>query len=135
MALKGYRAYRNVYYDNGIEISDILQTEYSPDFHNRHTMQLWDASVNRNININKWVGTTLENRSLHEIYIVNNSNEPTTISFSSDYILKDEDTYDSSNRSLITIGANGTAFFYCTALLDNNLVFEMRTGSQDDKKS
>lgn len=135
MALKGYRAYRDIYYDNGMEISDILQREYSPDFHNRHTMQLWDTGGDRLININKWIGTTLEDRSLHEIYIVNNGNINVVISFSADYILEDEDTFNEANRSSITIGPNGTAFFYCTGILDNNNLFlKLRTGSQDDKK-
>ena len=135
MGLKGYRAYRDVYYDNGIELSDVLQAEYSPDFHNRHTIQLWDVGAQHNVNINKWVGTTSQNRSLHEIYIVNNSNTPANVSFSSDYVLEDEEVYNSVGRNSIVIGANGTAYFYCTGILDNNnLKFDMRTGSQDDKK-
>jgi len=134
MGLHGYRAFRDTYHDNGVEISDILQTDYEPDFRNRHTIQLWDAGVYNNINIKKWKGTTLANRSLHEIYIVNNSNASTLITFSTDYRLEDEESFDISGFQTITIGANGTAYFYCTAVLDNNnLVFEMRTGSQDNK--
>jgi len=134
MGLQGYRAFRDVYYDNGMENSVVLQSTFKPDFFNRHTEQLWDAGVQHTVYIDKWIGTTLKNRSLHEIYITNNSNSPTVISFSPDYRLSDEESFNNSDNATITIKPNGTAYFYCTALLENNnLILVMRTGSQDDK--
>jgi len=136
MALKGYRAYRDNYTDNGIEVSEVLGSEFTPDFQNRHTMQIWDAGAQSNISVKKWVGNTLINRSLHDIYIVNNSNVETLVYFSRDYLLIDEEEFDAQGSQTILIKANGTAHFYCTAILEqNNLRFEMRTGSQDDKKA
>lgn len=135
MGIEGYRAYRDNYIDNGVEISEILLSEFFPDFRNRHTMQIWDAGTQTSIAVKKWIGTTLQNRSLHEIYIVNNSNATTSVTFSSDYELVDEENFTTEGLYVIEVGANGTAHFYCTAVLDqNNLKFEMRTGSQDDKK-
>jgi len=135
MGLKGYRTYRDDYVDNGVEVLEILSSEFEPDFYNRHTIQVWDASNSNNININKWKGVTLDNRSLHEIYIVNNSNSLVSLKFSANYVLQDEDAIDTAGFYIIDIGAGGTAHFYCTAILHkNNLIFDMRTGSQDDKK-
>jgi len=136
MGTKGYRAYRDNYIDNGIEVSEILTSQFTPDFKNRHTMQIWDAGAQAYIAIEKWLGTTLVNRSLHDIYIVNNSNVETIVSFTKDYLLIDEEDFNAAGLQTITIKPNGTAHFYCTAILErNNLRFEMRTGSQDDKKA
>jgi len=135
MGFKGYRAFRDNYIDNGLEVSVVLTSDYRPDFQNRHTMQIWDAGSQTSINVDKWVGTTLIDRSLHDIYIVNNSNVDTFLTFSRDYLLIDEENFNTQGLQTVTIKPNGTAHFYCTAVLrGNNLRFEMRTGSQDDKK-
>jgi hypothetical protein len=44
------------------------------------------------VEVRKWKGVTLEDRSLHEITIVNNNN--TAIKFSSIYSLPDSDSID-----------------------------------------
>jgi hypothetical protein len=73
-------------------------------------------------------GVTLEDRSLHEITIVNNNNTAKAIKFSSIYSLPDSDSIDEQE---VLLGPQGSAHFYCTAsLVENNLVFE---GSQDKR--
>jgi hypothetical protein len=72
----------------------------------------------------------LEDRSLHEI-IVNNNNTAKAIKFSSIYSLPDSDSIDEQE---VLLGPQGSAHFYCTAsLVENNLVFTMRKGSQDKR--
>jgi hypothetical protein len=135
MGLKGYRTYRDNYIDEGSENLEIMQATFTPDFFSRNTKQVWDASNFENISMTKWKGTTLKERSLHEIYIVNNSNSKVSISITNDYFLADDLTVDGNGLPNIEIGPNGTAYYYCTAILENNnLIFEMRTGSQDDRK-
>lgn len=132
MGLNKYRVYKDRVIDDGEEIFAVVETDFSPDFKNRNTIQLWDVSATAHPTINKWKGTTLTERTLHEITIVNNSNTEKLISFTSNYELADEEFINDLD---IKIGANGTAYFYCTAILDNNnLVFNMRTGSQDKRK-
>jgi len=136
MGLNGYRTYRDTYQDDGEEILKILGETFRPDFHNRHTIQIWDVSNSSTVYIDKWIGTTLKNRSLHEITIPNNSSIHKIITFANNYVLEDEDTYTDNNKPYILIGAGETAYFYCTAILvDGNLIFEMRTGSQDDRNT
>lgn len=135
MGLKGYRTYRDNYLDEGSDNLEILTNNFSPDFFSRHTKQVWDVSNVEHVNIEKWKGVTLKNRSLHEIYIVNNSNKEVTLSFTYDYYLADDIDVDVNNKPSIKIGPNGTAYYYCTAILDrNNLILDMRVGTQDDRK-
>jgi hypothetical protein len=54
------------------------------DFYNRNTIQVWDVSSVASVEVRKWKGVTLEDRSLHEITIVNNNNTK-AIKFSSIY--------------------------------------------------
>jgi hypothetical protein len=82
------------------------------------------------VEVRKWKGVTLEDRSLHEITIVNNNNTAKAIKFSSIYSLPDSDSIDEE----VLLGPQGSAHFYCTAsLVENNLVFTMRKGSQDKR--
>lgn len=136
MGLNGYRNYREAYKDDGLEKLEILQAQFSPDFNNRNTIQVWDASNHDAITILKWIGSTLSDRTMHEITIVNNSNVQKEISFAQNYLLSDETTVDINDRPNVVIGPMGTAYFYCTAIMANgNLELEMRTGSQDDRKA
>jgi hypothetical protein len=82
------------------------------------------------VEVRKWK-VTLEDRSLHEITIVNNNNTAKAIKFSSIYSLPDSDSIDEQE---VLLGPQGSAHFYCTAsLVENNLVFTMRKGSQDKR--
>lgn len=127
-----YRSYKDKYIDDGREHLEVLNGVFNPDFFNRNTIQVWDISNAESPEVKKWVGTTLTERTSHEISIVNNSGAAKDIIFDINYHLMDE-VFD--DTTALTIGANGTAYFYCTAVLvDNNLVFTMRTGSQDDRK-
>ena len=135
MGLNGYRNYRESYKDDGLQKLEVLQEDFQPDFNNRNTIQVWDASNHSVIQVAKWIGTTLTERTLHEITIVNNSNVEKELRFSRNYLLSDETTVDVNGQPNVTIGPMGTAYFYCTAILVNgNLELEMRTGSQDDRK-
>jgi len=135
MGLNGYRNYRESYIDNGLEKLEVLAQKFAPDFNNRNTIQVWDVSNNPKTSILKWSGATLSDRTVHEITIVNNSNSQKEVNFATNYYLSDETTVDVDDRPNVLIGAMGTAYFYCTALLlDGNLEFQMRTGSQDDRK-
>jgi hypothetical protein len=100
-------------------------------FYNRNTIQVWDVSSVASVEVRKWKGVTLEDRSLHEITIVNNNNTAKAIKFSSIYSLPDSDSIDEQE---VLLGPQGSAHFYCTAsLVENNLVFTMRKGSQDKR--
>jgi hypothetical protein len=46
------------------------------------------------VEVRKWKGVTLEDRSLHEITIVNNNNTAKAIKFSSIYSLPDSDSIE-----------------------------------------
>ena len=130
----GYRAFRDQYIDTGVEVLEILQESFSPDFQNRNTSQVWDVSNYEAYSIAKWVGNTLADRSLHEITMVNNSNKDVTIEVASSYTIPDEPTSTTEGYPTIFIPAGKTAYFYCTAILfNNNLIFEMRKGSQDNR--
>lgn len=132
----GYRTYRDNYIDEGKEALVILPESFKPDFLLRNTSQVWDASNYASYTLDKWVGATLIERSLHEITIVNNSNSDTVIDVSSSYTIADEPATDASAIPRIVIPAGKAAYFYCAAILrDNNLLFEMRTGSQDTRKA
>jgi hypothetical protein len=74
----------------------------------------------------------MERSYLHEeITIVNNNNTAKAIKFSSIYSLPDSDSIDEQE---VLLGPQGSAHFYCTAsLVENNLVFTMRKGSQDKR--
>jgi len=131
MGLTKYRQFKDRVLDDGIEILEIIGEEFEPDFKNRHTIQVWDVSASSTPLIKKWKGVTLTKRTQHEITIVNNSNTAKEVRFTLNYTLTDENFIDESK---ILIGPHGTAYFYCTAILeDNNLVFHMRTGSQDKR--
>jgi hypothetical protein len=127
-----YRPYKDALYDEGLEIYATLQQSFSPDFHNRHTIQSWNISSVPAVTIAKWVGATLNDRSLHEITIVNNSNAYKAVNFSaSNYVLPDNDDIENTT---VNIGPNGTAYFYATAsLIDGNLMMTLRRGSLDKR--
>jgi hypothetical protein len=136
MALDGYRAFRDNYIDNGTEVLEILTEEFSPDFYNRDTSQVWDVSNYSEVAIKLWKGNTLTNRTLHEITIVNNSGNDTTVSFSKNYLLVDEEIFALNDLNKIVIPPAKSAYFYCTALLYKGvLIFDMRTGTQDTRKN
>ena len=131
MGLTKYRSYKDRVIDDGLEKLEIIGEEFEPDFNNRHTIQVWDVSSADAPLIKKWKGVTLTKRTNHEITIVNNSNSEKEVRFTLNYQLTDEEFVDDSK---IVIGPHGSAYFYCTAILeDNNLVFHMRTGSQDKR--
>jgi hypothetical protein len=80
------------------------------------------------VEVRKWKGVTLEDRSM--MTIVNNNNTAKA-KFSSIYSLPDSDSIDEQE---VLLGPQGSAHFYCTAsLVENNLVFTMRKGSQDKR--
>lgn len=133
MELGKYRAYKDNFHDDGLEIMATVRAEFTPDFYNRNTIQVWDVSSIASPEVRKWKGTTLDNRSLHEITIVNNSNSNKRISFSNSYSFPDTDSEDEKE---VKLGPNGTAHFYCTAsLVDGNLIFTLRKGSQDKRNN
>jgi hypothetical protein len=49
-----------------------VPADFVPDFYNRNTIQVCEFSGF--VEVRKWKGVTLEDRSLHEITIVNNNN-------------------------------------------------------------
>jgi hypothetical protein len=57
------------------------------------------------VEVRKWKGVTLEDRSLHEITIVNNNNAK-AIKFSSIYSLPDSDSIDEQE---VLLGPQGSA--------------------------
>jgi hypothetical protein len=81
------------------------------------------------VEVRKWKGVTLEDRSLHEITIVNNNNTAKAIKFSSIYS-PDSDSIDEQE---VLLGPQGSAHFCTASLVENNLVFTMRKGSQDKR--
>jgi len=132
MGLNKYRSYKDRLIDDGEDIMVIVEKDFKPDFKNRHTIQLWDITSVEDPTVSKWIGSTLTDRTLHEITIVNNSNTEKILTFSTNYVLADEEFVNGLD---LKIGPQGTAYFYCTATMNrNNLVFNMRTGSQDDRK-
>ena len=131
MGLTKYRQYKDRVIDDGIELLEIVGETFEPNFKNRHTIQVWDVSAAAAPVIQKWLGVTLTNRTQHEITIVNNSNAIKEVGFTLNYKLTDEEP---TENSTISIGPHGTAYFYCTAIMnDNNLILHMRTGSQDKR--
>lgn len=127
-----YRAYKDRIQDDGREVFASLTKNFSPDFYNRNTIQLWDISAISEVNIEKWVGATLTDRTVHEITIVNNSNSTRNVTFVGTYLLPDN---AEEQINSIAIGAQGTAYFYATAgLVNGNLFLTLRTGSQDNRK-
>jgi hypothetical protein len=68
-------------------------------------------------------GVTLEDRSLHEITIVNNNNTAKAIKFSSIYSLPVQIRLMSRR---VLLGPQGSAHFCTASLVENNLVFTMR---------
>jgi hypothetical protein len=54
---------------------------------------VWDVS-SVSVEVRKWKGITLNDRSLHEITIVNNNNAAKSVKFSSSYSLSDSDSID-----------------------------------------
>jgi hypothetical protein len=131
MGLGKYRPYKDNFHDEGLEVRETVQADFIPDFYNRNTIQLWDTSSVSNVEVRKWKGVTLTDRSLHEITIVNNSNSTKTLTFSSSYVFPDS---ISENESAVVIGPQGTAHFYCTAsLIRGNLFLTLRKGSQDSR--
>jgi hypothetical protein len=82
------------------------------------------------VEVRKWKGVTLEDRSLHEITIVNNNNTAKAIKFLASIPCRIQIRLMSRKF----LGPQGSAHFYCTAsLVENNLVFTMRKGSQDKR--
>ena len=136
MGLNGYRAFRDTYIDNGVEVLEILEGEFSPDFRNRDTSQVWDVSNHSDVMIESWKGVTLTERTLHELTIVNNGGTDCVVSFSKNYVLVDEENANLSELNKITIQPTKTAYFYATAILYKGLLtLELRTGSQDSRNS
>lgn len=132
MGLDGYRAYKESFEDRGLDTIHLLDAAFTPDFRNRSTMQIWDVSNGSIHVVNKWVGATLTVRTSHEIFIINNSESARDVEFTPSYILADE---PDPIPGLVVIGAGGSAHFYCTAIFKNNqLIFIMRIGTQDDRK-
>mgnify|MGYP000061522069 CR=1 len=132
MGLGKYRAYKDAFQDDGLEKLFVLGENFTPDFYNRNTIQVWDVSSIAKTTVSKWKGVTLTDRTLHEITIVNNSNSEKLITFASSYLLPDADVIE---NLVVTIGPQGTAHFYATAVLnEGNLFFTLRRGSQDDRK-
>lgn len=126
-----YRKYVDHFDDEGLEVIDNLGSEKYPDFYNRNTIQVWNVSAVSNVEVGKWIGSTLSDRTSHEITIVNNSSGNKTLTFSNSYILPDS---NETNEQIVRIGPNGTAHFYATAsFYKGNLVFTMRKGSQDKR--
>lgn len=133
MGLGKYRAYKDNFQDDGLELRETMKADFIPDFFNRNTIQVWDVSSVAHSEVRKWKGVTLDDRSLHELTIVNNSNFSKKINFASSYSFPDE---SSDNEQEIAIGPQGSAHFYCTAsLVDGNLIFTMRKGSQDKRNT
>jgi len=131
-----YRKYSDEYTDPGHSVLIILDinTAFAPDFYARNTMQTWDVSNAEAYNITKWGGSTLKERTVHEIYIPNNSNDDTVIVFSNHYLLVDEEEGRGEQLQKTTIPANTTAHYYCTALFEQgNLYLHLRMGSQDTR--
>lgn len=131
MGLGKYRKYEDNFQDDGLEILTTVQQSYTPDFFNRNTIQVWDISSIAESTVNKWKGITLEDRSVHEITIVNNNNASKKVTFSNSYSLPDNSGDD---EQAVFIGPQGSAHFYATAILKNgNLIFVLRKGSQDKR--
>lgn len=132
MGLGKYRVYKEKTQDDGLEVFENLVATFSPDFYNRHTIQVWDISATAEVIIDKWKGATLTDRTLHEITIVNNSNSAKKATFNSIYILADS---QETVINAVTLGAKGSAHFYATAsLVNGNLLLTLRKGSQDNRK-
>jgi hypothetical protein len=85
MGLGKYRPYKDEFHDEGYEKRVTVPADFVPDFYNRNTIQVWDVSSVASVEVRKWKGVTLEDRSLHEITIVNNNNTAKAIKFSSIY--------------------------------------------------
>lgn len=131
MELGKYRKYEDSFEDNGLEVLSTVQQSFTPDFYNRNTIQVWDISSVLETTITKWRGATLTDRSVHEITIVNNNNASKKVNFSNSYSLPDSSGDD---EQVVFIGPQGSAYFYATAVLKNgNLIFVLRTGSQDKR--
>lgn len=127
-----YRGYKDRVEDDGREAYKSLGKQFFPDFYNRNTIQLWDVSAVALSTIERWVGATLADRSLHEVTIVNNSNNAKKITFANIYSLLDE---TEGETNVVNIGPQGSAHFYCTSFTKGgNLFLAFRTGSQDNRK-
>jgi len=147
----GYRTYRNDYVDNGEAVTAVLTQEFLPDFKSRHTMQVWNVSAgsasNNNHNVTeRWQGETLVDRSLHEIFIANNSSTVRTVFFHPLYKFIDEQQplpllespiappAELTDYFQVQIPANSSAHYYASAINEgNNLILVMRGGSQDTR--
>lgn len=152
MGLDGYRTYRQRYEDDG-EILDTINVRgtFHPDFKNHNTIQYWMLTPTARItelnidaqyvfNIVAPLGSTLLDRSLHEITIKNPTSKIMEVRFARTYLLIDETADFDPNASVnaeyesIFLGIGGEAYFYCTAVSDENgLVLKMRTGTHDNK--
>jgi hypothetical protein len=82
------------------------------------------------VEVRKWKGVTLEDRSLHEITIVNNNNTAKAIKFSSIYSLPDSDSIDEQEVLWVLKDLRTST---AASLVENNLVFTMRKRSQDKR--
>ena len=148
-ANSGYRTYRNDYVDNGEEFTTTVTNEFLPDFKSRHTIQVWNASADNNVRystVERWVGETLIERSLHDITVVNNGAVPKTLFFHPLYKFIDEQQplplldnpmtppVELLEYFQVQIPAHTTAHFYASAIFeDQNLILVMRGGSQDTR--
>jgi hypothetical protein len=131
MGLGKYRPYKDEFHDDGLEKRVTVPADFVPDFYNRNTIQVWDVSSVSSVDVRKWKGVTLEDRSLHEITIVNNNNAAKVITFSSSYTFPDS---ESTDEQQVLLGPQGSAHLYCTASLsEGNLIFTLRKGSQDKR--
>ncbi|MCK5788534.1 MAG: hypothetical protein KAH32_06025 [Chlamydiia bacterium] len=119
--------------DTGEPVKETIAVELSPDFKNRHTIQLW-KTMTPEITINRWVGETLAENSAHEIVIVNNSLPDVLIKFDLIYNLYDDDFTHTKHNEII-IALNETAHYYATAIYgeNGNRVMVMRVGTQDTR--
>jgi hypothetical protein len=70
-----------------------VPADFVPDFYNRNTIQVWDVSSVASVEVRVMEGVTLEDRSLHEITIVNNNNTAKASKVSI-YSLPDSDSID-----------------------------------------
>ena len=143
MGLGGYRSYRQEYVDTGEEWSTTIHEEvFRPEFKNSNTIQVWNISANLpRVVIEEWQNSSLQDRSLHTIEIVNNAGgQEVEVAFNTLYLLEDESVpFDPSilldrNYESIILKSGDRAYFYATGLnVANKLVLSMRKGSKDNR--
>ena len=152
---KGYRTFRDEYIDNGETVALTMPSLFIPDFKNRHTMQRWAIAASNTTSrpatptvgysvIERWAGETLQEHTLHEIFILNNTNYDKFVLVDPHYDFVDENIVFPEDVPVISPGhltyrviylpPNSTAHYVATALsLDHTLKLIMRKGSQDSR--